>query len=118
MKQIKIGDGSFSASRIALGCMRMEGLSLADAQRLVKTALDCGINFFDHADIYGGGRSEEIFAQAAGMTPSVREKVILQTKCGIRPGRYDFSKEHILNAVDGSSKPTMWTCFCFTVQIP
>lgn len=104
MKQIKIGNGSFSASRIALGCMRMEGLTLAEAERLVQTALECGINFFDHADIYGGGRSEEIFAQAAGMTPSVREKILLQTKCGIRPGRYDFSKEHILNAVDGSLK--------------
>lgn len=104
MKQIKIGNGSFSASRIALGCMRMEGLTPVEAERLVQTALECGINFFDHADIYGGGRSEEIFAQAVGMSPSVREKMILQTKCGIRPGRYDFSKEHILNAVDGSLK--------------
>ena len=104
MNQIKIGNGSFSASGIALGCMRMEGLTLAEAERLVQTALECGINFFDHADIYGGGRSEEIFAQAVGMNPSVREKILLQTKCGIRPGRYDFSKEHILNAVDGSLK--------------
>lgn len=104
MRQIKIGNGSFSASRIALGCMRIEGCSPTEAERLVKTALECGINFFDHADIYGGGRSEEVFAQAVGMIPSVREKMILQTKCGIRPGRYDFSKEHILNAVDGSLK--------------
>lgn len=104
MKQIKIGNGAFSASEIALGCMRIEGLSQKEAERLVQTAMECGINFFDHADIYGGGRSEEVFAQAAGMCPRVREKMILQTKCGIRPGMYDFSKEHILTSVDGSLK--------------
>ena len=104
MKQIKIGNGAFSASEIALGCMRIEGLSQKEAERLIQTAMECGINFFDHADIYGGGRSEEVFAQAAGMCPRVREKMILQTKCGIRPGMYDFSKEHILTSVDGSLK--------------
>lgn len=104
MKQIKIGNGAFCASEIALGCMRMDGLSQKEAERLVQTALECGINFFDHADIYGGGRSEEVFAQAAGMRPSVRERMFLQTKCGIRPGMYDFSKKHILNAVEGSLK--------------
>lgn len=102
MKQIKIGNGAFSASEIALGCMRMDGLSVKDAEKLIKTALECGIDFFDHADIYGGGRSEEIFAQALGMGENLREKIWIQTKCGIRPGMYDFSKEHILRSVDGS----------------
>ena len=71
---------------------------------LIHTALDEGINFFDHADIYGGGKSEEKFSEALDMNPSLREKMILQTKCGIRKGCFDFSKEHILEAVDGSLK--------------
>jgi predicted oxidoreductase len=101
MKRIKLG-GVLEASAIALGCMRIDALSPAEAERLVKTALENGVDFFDHADIYGGGRSEEVFAQAAGMCPSVREKMVLQTKCGIRDGMYDFSREHILRAVEGS----------------
>lgn len=73
------------------------------------TALELGLNFFDHADIYGGGACESLFAQAAGMCPSVREKMILQSKCGIRrdPGKetyFDFSKEYILKSVDGILK--------------
>ena len=71
---------------------------------LIHTALDEGINFFDHADVYGGGKSEEKFAEALGMNPRLREQMILQTKCGIRKGCFDFSKEHILEAVDGSLK--------------
>ena len=59
---------------------------------------------FDHADIYGGGRSEELFAEAVEMNPLIREKMVIQTKCGIRDGYYDFSKEHILRSVDGSLK--------------
>ncbi|HAZ38085.1 MAG TPA: aldo/keto reductase, partial [Clostridiaceae bacterium] len=72
--------------------------------QLINTALDEGINFFDHADIYGGGKSEEIFAKAIDMKSSIREKMIIQTKCGIRDGYYDFSKEHIIEAVNGSLK--------------
>lgn len=57
------------------------------------------------ADIYGGGECEEIFSDAIHMSDSVREKVILQSKCGICPGvSFDFSKEHILESVDGSLK--------------
>ncbi|HEX7621157.1 MAG TPA: aldo/keto reductase, partial [Anaerolineales bacterium] len=58
----------------------------------------------DHADVYGGGKSEEKFAEALDMNPALRDKMILQTKCGIRKGYYDFSREHILEAVDGSLK--------------
>ncbi len=103
MKKISIG-GAFPASEISLGCMRITELSKKDAEILVNTALEEGIDFFDHADIYGGGKSEEIFAEAIDMRPSIREKLIIQTKCGIRPGYFDFSKEHILEAVDGSLK--------------
>lgn len=101
MKQILLG-GRVPASEISLGCMRISGLEPKAAENLVRTALDEGINFFDHADIYGGGRSEEVFAQAVGMCPSVRERMLIQTKCAIHDGIYDFSKEHILRSVEGS----------------
>ena len=59
--------------------------------------------FFDHADIYAGGEAETVFGNA--LTPQLREKMVIQTKCAIRPGIcYDFSKEYILNSVDGSLK--------------
>ena len=102
MKKIKLG-GVLPASEIALGCMRIAGLPVADAEKLIRTAQEAGIDFFDHADIYGGGVSEEVFAKVVDMRPSVRESMLIQTKCGIRPGVcYDFSKEHILESVDGS----------------
>lgn len=104
MKKINIANGEINASEIILGCMRIDSLSKGEASTLINTALEEGINFFDHADIYGGGKSEEVFADAVGMNSSVREKFIIQTKCGIRKGYFDFSKEHILNSVDGSLK--------------
>jgi predicted oxidoreductase len=63
-----------------------------------------GINFFDHADIYGGGECESHFAKSLQMNASLREKMIIQSKCGIRKGFFDFSKEHIMNSVDGILK--------------
>jgi len=104
MKRINIGNGEISASEISLGCMRITELSKKDASILINTALEEGIDFFDHADIYSGGKSEEVFAQAIDMRPSIREKFILQTKCGIKNGYWDFSKENILDAVEGSLK--------------
>jgi predicted oxidoreductase len=104
MKKINIGNGSINASEISLGCMRIANMAINEAAKLINTALEEGIDFFDHADIYGGGKSEEVFAEAVDMKPSVREKFIIQTKCGIRKGFFDFSKEHILNSVDGSLK--------------
>lgn len=104
MKNINIGNGKISSSEIILGCMRLPQLSIPEASVLINTALEEGINFFDHADIYGGGKSEEIFAEAIDMNPSIREKFIIQSKCGIRKGYFDFSKEHILNSVEGSLK--------------
>ena len=104
MKNINIGNGAIKASEISLGCMRMADISKEKASKLINTALDEGINFFDHADIYGAGKSEEIFAEAIDMNPTIREKMIIQSKCGIRPGFFDFSKEHIINSVDASLK--------------
>ncbi len=104
MKSINIGNGAISTSEISLGCMRIAKLSTYEAASLIDTALEEGITLFDHADIYGGGKSEEIFSEAVGMNPSIREKFIIQTKCGIRKGFFDFSKEHILDSVEGSLK--------------
>ncbi|MGV8982183.1 aldo/keto reductase [Clostridium sp.] len=104
MKKNCIANGEISTSEIALGCMRINNLSKSEASKLISTALDEGINFFDHADIYGGGKSEEVFADAIAANPISREKIIIQSKCGIRDGYFDFSKEHILNSVEGSLK--------------
>ena len=71
---------------------------------LVKTAVDVGINFFDHADIYGDGLSEEVFAHSVQRLGLDRSQLILQSKCGIRKGFWDFSKGHILASVEGILK--------------
>ena len=104
MKYLNVRNKIANASQISLGMMRIANMPLTEIDALVKTALDNGINFFDHADIYGGGKCEEVFADAVGMNPSIRGKFIIQTKCGIRKNMFDFSKEHILNSVDGSLK--------------
>lgn len=104
MKYLQFKDTDIQASEISLGCMRIASLSEKDADNLIGTALEEGINFFDHADIYGQGKSEEVFARTVEKTPGLREKIIIQTKCGIRKGFYDFSKEHIINSVEGSLK--------------
>lgn len=104
MRTIKLGTSNLDVPVVAVGCMRINALDAKEAERFVHAALDEGANFFDHADIYGRGRCEEIFAEAVGMNPRVREQLILQSKCGIRDGMFDFSKEHILEAVDGSLK--------------
>lgn len=104
MRYMNIGNEKIKASEIALGCMRIADKPVKEVAELINIALDEGINFFDHADVYGRGKCEEIFAEATGMNSNIREKFIIQTKCGIRRGYYDFSKEHILEAVDGSLK--------------
>ena len=102
MKQIKLGGVGPSVSELALGCMRLCNLDTKAAESLLRTAMEQGINFFDHADIYGKGRSESLFASALGMAPSLRGQIVIQTKCAIHDGMYDFSKEHILKSVEGS----------------
>ncbi|MDR3262082.1 MAG: aldo/keto reductase [Tannerella sp.] len=100
MKNIQISTTGLNASNIVLGCMRLKTLSKPEAEVLLRTALDEGINFFDHADVYGDGICETIFADALQMNASIREKLFLQSKCGIRKGFFDFSKGHILQSVD------------------
>lgn len=66
MKMFQISDKIDNVSRIGIGCMRITGLSDAKAVRsLTEGALECGINFFDHADIYAGGEAETVFGNAA-----------------------------------------------------
>ena len=107
MKKLALGgESKFSVPNIAVGCMRLSSLTQAETEAFVKTALELGMNFFDHADIYGGGICEELFGRAMKNGSIKREEVIVQSKCGIRPdiGTFDFSKEHILESVDKSLK--------------
>jgi predicted oxidoreductase len=104
VRTINLGSSSLEVPVVAVGCMRINSLEKNEAERFVQTALEEGANFFDHADIYGGGTCEEIFADAIHMNAEIREKIILQSKCGIRKGMFDFSKEHILESVDGILK--------------
>ncbi|MBR2454717.1 MAG: aldo/keto reductase [Clostridia bacterium] len=102
MRKIEFGKSGLQVPTIAVGCMRISDMSESEVSAFVDTALQNGANFFDHADIYGGGKSEEVFGKA--IKSLNREDLIIQTKCGIRKGQFDFSYDHIVNSVDGSLK--------------
>lgn len=103
MKQVNLGPNEVGAASVILGCMRIT--EAADPVKVIDTAMANGINFFDHADIYGGGKCEEIFAKAFKETGYQRDEIFLQSKCGIVPGvMFDFSKEHIISSVEGILK--------------
>jgi len=120
MKLQPLGSSDLQVSRIAYGCMPLGGswdhVPLTDQTRKealvsIRAALDQGINFFDHADIYCMGKSEEVFSAVWQQAPGLRQKIYVQSKCGIRfggdpkpgsPHRFDFSYEHILHSVEGS----------------
>ena len=82
--------------KIALGCMRISKLTIEEAEKLILCAVDNGIELFDHADIYGARKCEEIFGEILKRNPKLRNKIIIQSKCGICKGYYDLSKEHII----------------------
>lgn len=108
MKRIKIGN-AFEASQIAMGCMRICRIAEADAERLVYTALEQGIDYFDHADVYGFGKSEEYFGRILKKNPGLREKIRLQSKCALirdteKTLYIDTTKEHIIKSVENSLK--------------
>lgn len=84
--------------------MRISRLSGAEVNALIDAALESGINLFDHADIYGGGESETVFGRALAERPELRDALVIQSKCGIRPGMFDFSRDHIIRSVEGSLK--------------
>jgi predicted oxidoreductase len=104
MRTITLGTTTMQVPVVAVGCMRLTGLDTSEAATFLNTAIDGGATFFDHADVYGGGACEELFAEALGMSASIRQKLILQSKCGIRKGMFDFSREHILGSVEGILK--------------
>ena len=105
MKEITFGTTGKKMPAIVVGCMRLAGKNCEEMERFLQTAVDAGAYFFDHADIYGGGQSEAIFGEALAKSTSIkREDLFLQSKCGIRNGFFDSSKEHIISAVDGSLK--------------
>ena len=103
MKTINIVNGPQNVSAIIQGCMRMPALSAQNAAKVIRTAYDCGINFFDHATCYGYGEAETRFAEAFPLTGLKRDEIYLQSKCGICPERkeFDWTKENILSSVDG-----------------
>lgn len=100
MEKLNIG-GVIETSAVALGCMRIGGLEEKQLDALMDAAQEGGITLFDHADIYGRGKSEEVFGSYLSRHAGVREQIYIQSKCAIHDGRYDFSKAHILKSVDG-----------------
>lgn len=105
MKEIVLGTTGKKMPAIVVGCMRLAEKSVSEMQSFLHASLEQGAYYFDHADIYGGGQSETIFGEAMAKDASVkREELFLQSKCGIRQGYFDFSKEHIVASVDGILK--------------
>ena len=103
MRTIKLGNSSLEVSEVALGCMRMSDKTVEEACDIIKTALDVGINFFDHADMYGRGKAETIFGEALKVLDIDRDAIYIQSKCGIdvNEGTFNFGKQYILDSVDG-----------------
>ncbi|WP_322907487.1 aldo/keto reductase [Paenibacillus campi] len=106
-----------NASRLALGCMPFGGSwdsqpftdeHVKEAEAAVEAALDIGITMFDHADIYTRGKAEQVFGRILQSRPELRQQMVIQSKCGIQlqddlwPGRFNFSREHIVRSVDAS----------------
>lgn len=117
MKKMPLEKREISTSRLVYGCMGLGGGwnhdsitkdDIVQAEKAIETALSIGITMFDHADIYKMGKSETVFGKVLKERPELRKKIVLQSKCGIRfpegdaPQRYDFSKDHILQSVDGT----------------
>ena len=116
MESIQLGNSGIDISRLAYGCMRIVGDGSSGdrdkGKRAIQTAIDSGYTLFDHADIYAQGASEALFGEVLKASPSLRDKVTILTKCGIRPapagddssalGRYDFSEGHLTASVEGS----------------
>ncbi|MBO5354821.1 MAG: aldo/keto reductase, partial [Clostridia bacterium] len=101
MKMITIA-GDMHASAVSLGCMRMAKIDDKGVDAIMETALESGINYFDHADIYGKGNSEKLFGDYLKRHRGVRDRILIQTKCAIHDKQYDFSKQHIISSVEGS----------------
>lgn len=104
MRYIKFGERQKEVSEVVLGLMRISEMTVYQVEELIESALAVGINAFDIADCYGHGKCEQILGEVLKCRPDLREKMWIQSKCGIRMEEFtyfDFSKEHILEAVDG-----------------
>ena len=102
---MNFGGAELQIPAIVAGCMRLDRLNETEAAKYIENAVAHDVNFFDHGDIYGGGRCEELFGKALKLTGIKREDLWIQSKCGIVRGvMYDLSKEHILASVDGILK--------------
>lgn len=104
MRYLTLGGSDLTVSNIILGLMRIKDLTDEEIRTLVGTARDEGVTMFDHANIYGSDHAcEERFGAAMGWSSSEREKVVLQSKVGIREwGWFDFSYEQIISSVEAS----------------
>lgn len=106
MKTFPLGGSDLTVPAVVTGVMRIQEKSDAEVRALFDASLEAGIDFFDHADIYGTPvhGCERRFADALRLTPSQRAEVTLQTKAGIvTDGPYfDFSHDHLVEAVEGS----------------
>lgn len=120
MKTRAIAHTELKTSSLAYGCWRLAGTrdsskvtsaGLLHGEKAILAAYDAGYTLFDHADIYCSGIAETIFGQVVKKNPSLRDKVVVATKCGIRfpgipkpdsPQRYDFSAEHIIQSCEES----------------
>ena len=106
MKRFTMPGTEIVAPNVVLGLMRIQEKTDDEVRELVRTARDAGIDFLDHADVYGTDLHgcERRFAEAMQLTPSQRDELTIQTKTGIvGEGPYfDFSYEHIIESVDGS----------------
>jgi predicted oxidoreductase len=112
--QIDMAPGGPRVSHVALGLWRLANWDLSDTERLdlIHASLDAGITTFDHADIYGDYMCEALFGQALALDPSLRDRMQLITKCGIkrvstrRPSHqsnhYDTSRDHIVTSAENS----------------
>lgn len=103
MYHIPFGKSGMQVPTVAVGCMRIAEMESRQLEAFIATAMENGANFFDHADVYGGGVCETVFGKA--MAGYDRAKLLIQTKCGIVAGKmYDFSYDYIVSSVEGSLK--------------
>src|SRR3954451_19456899 len=101
MKELTLGSSDLTVPAIAVGCMRIDAMDDRQLASYLAFCLENELNFFDHADIYGKGICESKFGSALKSMGVQRDDVVLQSKCGIIPGKmYDLSKEHILKSVN------------------
>ena len=103
MNTINICNGPSGASRLIMGCMRMPALSVDDAAKMIQTAYNLGINYYDHATCYGNGDAELRFGEAFKKTGIKREDIFIQSKCGLNfvDNIFDWRRDSIIEAVDG-----------------